>query len=455
MVIATVAVLAALTLTLAVIGGFRISVMARCIRRASLIADRLAGGDLRTRMPETGKTVIGRLEHSFNTMAASFERHTLELSHLVETQTALRRVATLVAQGSRPDELLAAVAEELGRLIRTDSARIVRYEADGTVTVVASWNLPGRELPEFVRGARFPLDGHNLSGLIWRSGRPARIDSYEGLPGPIAESLHSRGVRAAIGAPIRVQGRLWGIVAAATTGEDPLPSGAEARLAEYTDLIGTAVANAQSRADLLASRARVVLAIDQARQQIVRDLHDGVQQRLISLGLDVRQVEANLPTEMSQPRASLAAVVTGLAGTLDDVREISRGVHPTILTECGLPAALKTLARRSAVPVKLNMHVDNRLPDAVEAAAYYVVAEALANAAKHAQASMVCVDAILDDGSLRVSVRDDGVGGATLHCGSGLIGLVDRVEAIGGAMTVDSPVGQGTSLRATFPLDHI
>ncbi|WP_327002263.1 sensor histidine kinase [Dactylosporangium sp. NBC_01737] len=218
-------------------------------------------------------------------------------------------------------------------------------------------------------------------------------------------------------------------------------------------IIRQAVTLVQS-ADLVASRARLVLGADQTRRQLERDLHDGVQQRLISLGLDIRMAEANVPPELTQLRQQLSAVMAGLNGTVDELRELSRGVHPAILTEGGLRPALRTLARRSAVAVALDVQVDGRQPEPIEVAAYYVVAEALTNAAKYAQATLVNVCVQIRGGYLHLTVRDDGIGGADPKRGTGLIGLTDRVEAVGGTLTVESPPGQGTRLQADFPLDH-
>jgi signal transduction histidine kinase len=378
------------------------------------------------------------------------ERSHDELTRLVETQGALRRFATLVARGAPPSEVLAAVATELGQLVGTDGVNLVRYEADGTATVVGSWGWLGNLLP---LGTNLSLEGRSLSAMVLHSGRPARIDSYADVAGPLATYLREHGIGSAIGAPMYVEGRLWGAVTASMTRGERLPDDSEACLAEYSDLIATAVANAQARDDLAASRARVVLAADQARRRIERDLHDGIQQRLVSLALDVRNVEASIPSEMSEPRERLSAVADGLTGALDDLREISRGIHPAILSEGGLRPALKALARRSAVPVDLDLRLERRLPEPVEIAAYYVVAETLTNATKHANASLVRIDAAIRDDRLHLSVEDDGVGGADPARGSGLIGLTDRVEALSGTIMISSPAGHGTSLQVELPLE--
>jgi signal transduction histidine kinase len=208
----------------------------------------------------------------------------------------------------------------------------------------------------------------------------------------------------------------------------------------------------QSHEQLAASRARIVAAADQARRRIERDLHDGTQQQLVSLALDLRAAEASVPPELAELRAQLAHAATELAAATDDLREISRGIHPAILSEGGLPPALKALTRRSAVPVELDVDVPERLPEQVEAAAYYVASEALANAAKHARASVVHVEAKVRDDGMRLSVRDDGIGGAIPGRGSGLVGLIDRVEALRGTISVASPSGQGTTLLVDLPV---
>jgi PAS domain S-box-containing protein len=209
-----------------------------------------------------------------------------------------------------------------------------------------------------------------------------------------------------------------------------------------------------SRAELAASRARIVTAADQTRRRIERDLHDGVQQRLVSLALDQRQAEAMVPAGLPQLQAQLSRVADGLAGVMQELQEISRGIHPAALARGGLAPALKTLARRSAVPVLLEMPAETRLPEPVEVAAYYIVSEALTNVAKHAHASAVHVLVEARGGVLGLSIRDDGRGGADPGRGSGLIGLSDRVDALGGTIEVASPDGEGTTLLVTLPVEQ-
>jgi signal transduction histidine kinase len=246
-----------------------------------------------------------------------------------------------------------------------------------------------------------------------------------------------------------VEGRLWGVLGAGTTLEEPLPPDAEARLVSFGELAATAIANAESHAALVASRARIVAAADETRRRIERDLHDGTQQQLATLMLDLRQVQADAPPELE---GGLSRIAERVADVLNQVREISRGIHPSILSELGLARALKALARRSARPVELDLRTGRRLPDQVEVAAYYAVSEALANATKHAHASVVHVELDNLDASVRLVIRDDGIGGADPARGSGLTGLRDRIEALGGTLEVTSPADGGTTLLIEIPV---
>jgi signal transduction histidine kinase len=231
-----------------------------------------------------------------------------------------------------------------------------------------------------------------------------------------------------------------------------MPSETEARIGDFADLVATAIANAETRAELRASRARIVAAADQARRGFERDLHDGAQQRIVSLGLGLRALEATIPPEEQAMQKQVDNLVTGMAELYTELQELSRGIHPAILSKGGLGPALKALARRSPVPVALHLDIDGRLPESIEVAAYYVVAEALTNAAKHSQAAGVTVRAGFDAGDLRLDVADDGVGGATPGGGSGLIGLKDRIDAVSGRLVVTSPASGGTTVSARIPV---
>ena len=373
------------------------------------------------------------------------------LSQLVDEQAALRRVATLVAQGAQPGDVFAAVAAEVGRLVSIDGTRILRYEADGTATVIAGWSNLVR-VPELEIGARVPLDGETVATLVFRSGEPARVESYASLGGSLSPALREAGIQSAVGAPIAVEGRLWGVMAAGSLQPEPLPVGTEDRLAKFTELVAIAIANAESRAELTASRARIVTASDEARRRIERDLHDGAQQRLVSLGLQLRGLGQEVPKELEDFEERVCRVASEIDDVIDELREMSRGIHPAILSEGGLAPALRTLSRRAPVPVELDLGPETRLPEPIEVAAYYVVSEALTNAAKHADASRARVAIERQDGRIRLSIDDDGIGGADASHGSGLIGLRDRVEALGGSFSVLSPTGDGTVITVELPL---
>jgi PAS domain S-box-containing protein len=366
-----------------------------------------------------------------------------------DEQTALRRVATLVAARGSQGEVFDAVAAEVGHILQADMTRLLRYEPDGTATVVAARNRPGLGIKV---GTRVTLEGESVAATVRRSGRAARIDGYEGAPGSIAATLRGLGMRTAAGAPIIVEGRLWGVIVAAWQQHQPKSADTESRMAQFTELVATAIANAEGRAELAASRARVVTAGDETRRRIERDLHDGTQQRLVSLALELRAAEATVPSELVELRAQLSHAAEGLSGAVDDLREISRGIHPAILSKGGLGAVLRTLARRSPVPVELDLPSDRRLPEGVEVALYYVASEALTNVTKHARASAVHLRLEIEDRAVRLSIRDDGVGGARPEQGSGLIGLRDRVEVLGGTIGITSPQGGGTTLIVEIPL---
>ena len=373
-----------------------------------------------------------------------------DLRRLAEEQAALRRVATLVARGVPSTLVFESVAEEVGRLLGADAATFSRFESDGTATSISSWARSGEAFPV---GMRYEIVPGIVAHEIAETTRPARVNGYDGVPGEGAAMARALGWRSGVGAPVLVAGRLWGMAIVLSKGEDPLPADTEERLTQFTDLLATAVANAEGRAELAASRARIVATADATRQRIERDLHDGAQQRLVSLALELHQAEELVPRDFAELRGALHGVLDGLSRVLDGLREIALGIHPAFLAHGGLPAALKTLASRSAVPVELDLRCGDARPSpTVEIAAYYVVSEALTNAAKHAESSVVHVSAgVTDDGVLHVRVRDDGAGGADPSRGSGLVGLRDRVEAIGGTLSIQSPRGEGTTLSAEFP----
>jgi signal transduction histidine kinase/PAS domain-containing protein len=429
--------------------GIRSAVGTPIIVEGRLWGVMTAGSSLQEALPANTEVRLASFTELLATAIANAESRA-GLARLAEEQAALRRVATLVARGTPPERVFAAVTEEIGQVLPVDLAGMGRYESDGTVTTVGVW---GRAVDFFPVGSRWPLGGKNLSTIVFETGRAARTDSYGDASELGAAVARETGIRSAVGTPIIVEGRLWGVMIVGSTLGQVMPADTEPRLASFTEPVATAIANAGSRAALAASRARIAAAADETRRRIERDLHDGTQQRLVSLGLELRAAQAAVPPGLGELEGELSRVADGLASVCDELREISHGIHPAILSERGLGPALRALARRSAVPVELDVRPERRLPERVEVAAYYVVSEALTNAAKHAHASVVHVDVDADDSIVQLAIRDDGVGRADPVRGSGLIGLTDRVEALGGRMEVASPAGRGTSLLVRIPID--
>jgi signal transduction histidine kinase/ketosteroid isomerase-like protein len=374
-----------------------------------------------------------------------------EVERLAEEQAALRRVAELVAHESSAERVFAAVAEEVGTLLGVNSSAVLRFDADDTLTVLAAWGEPdmARQI-----GRRLPTSGDNTAALVLETGRPARMDDQSTATGAIAAIVRELGITSTISCPVIVNGRPWGAIAVNSLQPEPLPPDTEQRVGKFTELVATAIANVQARADLTASRARIVAASDEARRRIERNLHDGVQQRLISLSLAVRGAQTMLPGTPENPdlRRQLSRVGQDLVDVLDDLRELSRGLHPAILSEAGLDPALRALARRSSVPIRLHLNVADRLNEPIEVAAYYIVSETLANAAKHAQATSVDIRAETSDHRLNLTIQDNGIGGVDPNRGSGLVGLSDRINALGGTIVITSPSGQGTQVRVALPI---
>jgi signal transduction histidine kinase len=376
----------------------------------------------------------------------------LELSRLAEEQGALRHVATLVAGQATAEEIFATVAEAGARLFRADCSSIGRYEPDGTMTVTAFWTSGDRALRV---DTEVWLDGDSVAALVQQSGRPSRLDDHERVSRPTAEIAQARGsgTRSTVGAPILVDGRVWGVILAGLPGPGPFAEDTESRLMGFAELVATAISNAVARAELNASRARIVAAADDARRRIERDLHDGAQQRLASLVLALRVAAGNGTAGPAELRAELAGAADAVTVALDELRETARGIHPAILSTGGLAMALRALSRRCGIPVQLDVATGGPLSERIEVAAYYVVSELLTNAVKHARATVVRLAVEQADGRLCLSVRDDGIGGADPARGSGLIGLRDRVEAIAGSIVLDSPPGAGTAALVSLPLD--
>ena len=413
----------------------------RPVRRTAQMAERLAAGDLDARVPQRGTAEIGVLARNFNSMAESLQHHRDELARLNKEQAALRHVATLVAEGRPANEIFSAVTEEVGLLIHADITRLLRFEADGSGTIAAAWTRTHDPMPV---GARINIES-TVAAHVRQSGNPAR--HTEVSPPDLPDATYS-----AVGAPIMVGGAAWGAITGLSPIDRGLPDDTENRMAEFTHLVGTAIANAQARHDLMASRARLVAAADDARRRIERNLHDGIQQRLVTLALGLRSAEAEVPAETAELRESwwdstvnsVRRWTTCARYRAASIRRSSpRAASPRRWAPC--PAARSCWWRPE-------IHIDGRLPSTVEAAAYYVAAECLTNIAKHADASVVTLDAAVRDDHLFLTVHDDGAGGADPSQGSGLIGLIDRVEALGGTLRFASPRGNGTTVRIDLPL---
>jgi PAS domain S-box-containing protein len=365
------------------------------------------------------------------------------LRSLADEQAALRRVATTVASEADERRVISVVTAEVARLLGAQAANLIRYEPDGSAVVLGGWSAVGvRNVPA---GTHVEHDAATVAARILRSGHPERADDYGAVTGPGVDLVHELGFRASVGAPIRLGGRLWGAVLVSTVDDQPFPEGSEQRIANFAELVGIALANAEARQELAASRARIVEAGDAERRRLERNLHDGAQQRLVALSLALRVCERKLEQGDEEAGELLRRARDELADALAELRELARGIHPAVLTDHGLVPALEMLAERADVPVEVCAPLAERLPQPVEAAAYYIVAEALTNASKHAQASQVRVDVLRSDHSVLVAVADDGVGDADQSRGSGLRGLRDRVEA------VESPAGAGTTLTARLP----
>ncbi len=399
-------------------------------------------------IPERSVARLGQFTELVATAVANADaRQALE--RVAAEQATLRRIATLVAEGLQPEEIFAVVIEEVGRLFGTELTTVGKFDDDPPAFVAVAL---GKGMQRVDVGTSWALDDPLRAARVFQSGLSVRVNErLRERSAPLADMLARLGVVSTVSGPIMVEGRLWGAVMVSS--KEELPADTEERLDKFTELVATAVANAESRSELAASRRRIVAASDETRRQVERDLHDGTQQRLVSLGLAVRAAEANLPPERDDLRAQLSGVAAGLVAAVEDLQEISRGIHPAILSKGGLGPALQALANRSAIPVDLDITADVRLEEPIEVAAYFVASEALANAAKHSQASRIDILLEQRDGRLLLSVRDDGVGGADAARGSGLVGLTDRVEALGGSIRVSSRPGKGTQIAVELPVE--
>jgi PAS domain S-box-containing protein len=370
-----------------------------------------------------------------------------EIGRLATEQRALRRVAMLVASEVSPESVFTAVSEECARVLQVNASAVLRYESDETATIVGRHNRDSIDV--FRVGESLPTDERSAVGQVLRTTASARIDDWGVIEGGIADTIFRTGYRSTAAAPIIVAGTLWGAVAIAS--EDPLPPEAENRLGAFCELVSLAVASAQARADLMASRARLVKAGDEQRRKLERNLHDGAQQRFVSVSIKLRLARRRLASDPGAAADLLGEASRELDTGLEELRELARGLHPAILGDRGLRAALESLAARVAIPVTIDAP-EERLPEHIEATAYYIVSEAMTNVAKHAKADRAEISVRRDRGVLRCEISDDGLGGADPSSGTGILGLTDRAEAAGGTLSVVSPPGRGTVVTAVLPL---
>jgi signal transduction histidine kinase/CHASE3 domain sensor protein len=395
--------------------------------------------DTEQRVGDFGELVAG-------TIANAESRE--EVGRLVEEQAALRRVATLVAEGAAPSDVFETVTREVGVLSGADLARMERYESGASVIGVAGWNRD--DAPELAVGTRFPLEGASIAAMIHEASRPVRVDSFADAHGPIAQEAQRLGIRSSVGCPIVVEGRLWGVIAASSKSATPFPPDTEAQIAEFTQLVATAIANADGRAQLVASRARLLTAGDDARRRVVRDLHDGAQQRLVNTIITLKLAQGAGRSDGESADSLVAEALDQAEQANAELRELAHGILPPVLARGGLRAGVGALVSRARVPVDVAV-ADERFSAEIEASAYFVVAEALTNVVKHSHAGSAEVRAWVQDSVLHLDVRDDGVGGARSD-GTGLLALNDRVAALGGRLRVVSPPGEGTRIAATLPI---
>jgi signal transduction histidine kinase len=340
------------------------------------------------------------------------------------------------------------VAEEAGRLLEARTAATVRFDPE-TAVVVGSWN-DGEGLGLEV-GTLVPYSAPS-SPVYRASHEGGRIDDYADVPGEAARLTRLAGYRSAVMAPITAGDRLWGALSVFSASTDHFPADAQQRLADFTNLVALALESAEAHDQLTASRARIVEASVAERRRLERNLHDGAQQRLVTLAVHLRTAQECLPEDPATAEAMLAAVGEELKLALEELRELARGLHPAVLTDRGLEPALHSLTSRAPFPVEIVGVPPPRLDSGVEAALYYLVAESLTNAAKHANATEARIEISTTNDEVAVEIGDNGSGGASMDGGSGLRGLADRIEALGGQLHLKSPSAGGTVVRATLPL---
>jgi PAS domain S-box-containing protein len=384
-----------------------------------------------------------RVEEELRAARARFELIATE-------QAALRRVATLVARQTTSDELFAAVAREVAQLLGAQWSNILRYDALGNVTLVGAYG----EGPQLDLGDSWPLQAAVAAKVIWRTREPTSVEVKE-FDSPLATAILSAGLRFATGVPIVVEGQLWGAMTLFDGTRDHAAGDLVSRLGSFTELVATAVANATTRSELVAARRRLIETADAARARVTRDMHDGAQQKFVNSLINLQLAQDKWSSDPPRARELLGIGVQEADAGIALLREVAAGLHPTILSDLGLAAALESLAARASIPVDLDIG-EVEVSESLQTSVYFFCSEALTNVVKHSEAAAASVRVGVVDGWLTIEVRDDGVGGAEIQAaGSGLLGLSDRIGALEGSLIVSSPSGGGTTLLARVPCPRI
>ncbi|MEU0556525.1 GAF domain-containing protein [Dactylosporangium sp. NPDC006015] len=408
--------------------------VAGSVRNLEAAAVKIADGELTIRVPEDGPAETSRFQHAFNNMVSALAQHRHTLNEKIAEQSALRSAGTPAAGVQTPQAVFDAVTEQAGILFRTDLADLLHVDPDGTASVVATWSHAQWDLPadEQVR-----LEPEGMAAQVLRSGRAVRL-THPGTPAPAWQRPARFGLQAAIGVPVIAAGRAWGVLRLMSRRPETLPETVTSRATPFTDLVAVAVADHQARTDSAEARTRIMFAADETRRTIERKLHDGPQQRLTASLWALQTLDAQIPANLTELHAQVSMLTARMSTALDDLATIARDVHPAILSQRGLPSAIRSLARRTPVPVETTLDLPARPDEQVEIGMYHMVAEALALANNHPHTTLVNIEASVRSGRLLLHIEMNGMRTGDVASGPELVRIRDRVEALGGAMTLES-----------------